>query len=395
MPLIEREAMSDEEMVDYLARCQIDPAAPRSSIETLLHAFVPAAHVHHTHPDGINVLAGTRTGAARRRVLRRGGGLDPLHPPGLHAGQAGRARGAGQPRPAARRARQARPRRLGRHAPGGLPPTIEVINQAAEFVNERAGEAALRGPGAGAPRSTRGAPHRAHPAGAARRGLERAGQGPRRRHLTPGPGVRRLVPTAATLTDIGAACPDHLVHTKRMPLWVPFDPAADDAAALRDREIAAGRTATTTRLRRAPRRRGHRRRRPRRTRRADPARRPDRRRAPTTKAAGHLARPLPPRDRGHGRRARPRRLHLAERGGELRGRVLAARALQALARAPAGRAPGQGRLRHRARRAGSAGRSSTPSRRRRLRRRRSTSTATAPPPRCRRSATTASRWPAT
>ena len=62
LPLIERDAMSDEEMVAYLARCQLDPAMPRRSIETLLHAFVPAPHVHHTHPDGINVLAGTADG---------------------------------------------------------------------------------------------------------------------------------------------------------------------------------------------------------------------------------------------------------------------------------------------------------------------------------------------
>src|SRR3954465_15032867 len=62
LPLMERDSMSDEEMVAYLARCQLDPAAPRASIETLLHAFVPAPHVHHTHPDGINVLAGTRDG---------------------------------------------------------------------------------------------------------------------------------------------------------------------------------------------------------------------------------------------------------------------------------------------------------------------------------------------
>src|ERR671914_1021377 len=62
LPLMERETMSDEDMVAYLARCQLDPAAPRASIETLLHAFVPAAHVHHTHPDAINVLAGTRDG---------------------------------------------------------------------------------------------------------------------------------------------------------------------------------------------------------------------------------------------------------------------------------------------------------------------------------------------
>ena len=54
--------MSDEEMVAHLVRCQFDPAMPRPSIETLLHAFVPAAHVHHTHPDGINILAGSEHG---------------------------------------------------------------------------------------------------------------------------------------------------------------------------------------------------------------------------------------------------------------------------------------------------------------------------------------------
>src|SRR5918998_4107554 len=40
LPLIERDSMSDEEMVAYLSRCQLDPAMPRCSIETLLHAFV-------------------------------------------------------------------------------------------------------------------------------------------------------------------------------------------------------------------------------------------------------------------------------------------------------------------------------------------------------------------
>lgn len=38
-PLFEREEMSDEEMVAYLANCMIDAKHPRASIETLLHAF--------------------------------------------------------------------------------------------------------------------------------------------------------------------------------------------------------------------------------------------------------------------------------------------------------------------------------------------------------------------
>ncbi|MGH2698138.1 MAG: class II aldolase/adducin family protein, partial [Actinomycetota bacterium] len=55
-PLFEREKMSDEDMVAYLALCQTGPTMPRSSIETLLHAFVPFDHVDHTHPDATNMI---------------------------------------------------------------------------------------------------------------------------------------------------------------------------------------------------------------------------------------------------------------------------------------------------------------------------------------------------
>src|SRR5919108_2592354 len=49
LPLLERERMSDTEMVAYLAHCFYEPGRPRPSIETLLHAFLPAAEVDHTH----------------------------------------------------------------------------------------------------------------------------------------------------------------------------------------------------------------------------------------------------------------------------------------------------------------------------------------------------------
>ncbi len=52
-PLIKRDQMPDEEMVDYLSHCMIDSKHPRPSIETLLHAFLPYKHVDHTHPDAI------------------------------------------------------------------------------------------------------------------------------------------------------------------------------------------------------------------------------------------------------------------------------------------------------------------------------------------------------
>src|SRR5262245_8123552 len=57
LPLRERAALSDDEMLAYLARCMVEPDAPRPSVETLLHAFLPAAHVDHVHADAICALA--------------------------------------------------------------------------------------------------------------------------------------------------------------------------------------------------------------------------------------------------------------------------------------------------------------------------------------------------
>ncbi len=68
-PLFEREAMTDEEMVDYLNRTAFEPGRPRQSIETLLHAFIPHKHVDHTHPDSVISLACAPDGEAAARDL--------------------------------------------------------------------------------------------------------------------------------------------------------------------------------------------------------------------------------------------------------------------------------------------------------------------------------------
>src|SRR6202165_2982011 len=57
LPLLERERMSDAEMVDYLAHCFYEPGRPRPSIETLLHGFLPFTHIDHTHADATNYFA--------------------------------------------------------------------------------------------------------------------------------------------------------------------------------------------------------------------------------------------------------------------------------------------------------------------------------------------------
>jgi rhamnose utilization protein RhaD (predicted bifunctional aldolase and dehydrogenase) len=114
--------------------------------------------------------------------------------------------------------------------------TIEVINQAVEFVNARtAGAQRFEGP-AGEPLD-----------GARRRELLRAvlpalrGAVSSERHkvvvVDTSPRALEFVSSRAAgeLTGVGAACPDHLVHTKRVPLWIPFDPATEDAGTLAER----------------------------------------------------------------------------------------------------------------------------------------------------------------
>lgn len=48
--------LDDDTMVDYVTRALVDPTSRRPSIETLLHAFLPAKHIDHVHADAICAL---------------------------------------------------------------------------------------------------------------------------------------------------------------------------------------------------------------------------------------------------------------------------------------------------------------------------------------------------
>lgn len=63
-PLFDFEEMTDEEMVAHLAKVQFEPGRPRQSIEALLHGFTPHPHVDHSHPDAIISIASTPDPAA-------------------------------------------------------------------------------------------------------------------------------------------------------------------------------------------------------------------------------------------------------------------------------------------------------------------------------------------
>jgi rhamnulose-1-phosphate aldolase/alcohol dehydrogenase len=248
LPLEERDEMSDEEMVAYLASCQLTPTMPRGSIETLLHAFVPYAHVDHTHPDAINMICCSEGGEelAAECFGEEAVWIDYIRPGFTLSKQVGE---AVRSNPNARFVLLAKHGLVtwGETHEESYSRTIEAINRAAEFVTSRAAE-----PFGG--RAVEPPPLEQREALLAEvlptlRGALSSGGGesPETGQLQVSHKILRLDHTtedvlevvcgrdSKELSQVGAACPDHLVRTKVKPLWVDFDPQTEAAEDLKTR----------------------------------------------------------------------------------------------------------------------------------------------------------------
>lgn len=233
LPLIERGDMSDEEMVDYLARTLTDPRAPRPSIETLLHAFIPAAAVFHSHADAILQLINNADphaalddalGGVLRIPYRRPGFLlskevgeavraEP-DAPGLVLLNHGLVTWGSTPEEAYRRHLELVDRARA---------YVDARDPAAVFVAEdryRLSDDARRAAAAALAPVIRGA------LSAERRVILRYCDAPEVLAFT---GSAR----GRSASAAGAATPDHILTTKVHPLWVDVDDPADTEAVAR------------------------------------------------------------------------------------------------------------------------------------------------------------------
>jgi len=229
--LFEREAMSDEEMVDYLVRTMLHPSMPRPSIETLMHAFIPYPHVDHTHPDAIVTLCNLAEG---KEIVREIFGdevfwVDYVRPGFSMAKQVGLA---------VRSRPELKGVFLGNHGlvtwgtthRESYENTIALINRAQAYIDAAVSRKPVLG----------GVKYRALEAEAASQLLAqilpvlRGAASKYERvilHVDRSEPILELVNSEAgkELALTGSACPDHLVHTKHYPLWLDFDPGRDDA----------------------------------------------------------------------------------------------------------------------------------------------------------------------
>ena len=229
--LLERDDMGDEEMVAYLAHALQEPGGVRPSIETLLHGFVSAHAVVHTHADAVVSLTNNDRAAD---VLAGVYGKDVIaldyRRPGFKISREVADAIVANP--------QARALLLSKHGTitwgatvrEAYEATVELITRAEDAIAER-----QRG------RRIFGGPRVAVAEPPARRAsaldlLPRLrGRLSRARRVIVGfddtDAVTEFVSSveASAVSQVGPATPDHTIYTKRVPCFVDLADAADTA----------------------------------------------------------------------------------------------------------------------------------------------------------------------
>lgn len=225
-PLIERDDMTDADMVEYLSHCMIDSKHPRMSIETLLHAFLPFKHVDHTHPDAIISLCCADNGKeVANEIFGDRFVWVPYERPGFTLSKM-IAKGV-KNNPQAELVLMEKHGLVtwGETSKEAYEKTISIITEAEEFIKSRQHEEDAFG----------GQAFDSLPEAERKKVLAsimpviRGAVGEEKKMLLTFDDADDVLQflnskNAAALSQVGAACPDHLVHTKMKPLYINWDP---------------------------------------------------------------------------------------------------------------------------------------------------------------------------
>ncbi|KAA6443701.1 bifunctional aldolase/short-chain dehydrogenase [Bacillus atrophaeus] len=233
-PLIEREEMTDEEMVEYLAHCMIDSKHPRPSIETLLHAFLPYQHIDHTHPDAIISICCADNGKQIAKDIYGNRFVwVPYVRPGFTLSKMIAEGVANNPHAELVLMEKHGLVTWGNTSAESYEKTISIINEAERYINKRIEEKNAFG---GERYESLQAEERRQFLAKIMPVIRGAVSSEKKMILSydDADDVLQFVNSvkAPELSQIGAACPDHLVHTKRVPLYVDWNPQEQDIDAL-------------------------------------------------------------------------------------------------------------------------------------------------------------------
>ena len=217
----------EDEMVGLLSHCTFDLNPRAASIDTPLHAFLPAAHVDHVHPDAaIAIAASGRAEDLTREIFGGEIGFLPWQRPGFDLGLKLEAVAKSDPKLVGIM--------LGGHglftwgdsAENCYLTTLRIIQKAADWLAANSRQPAFEG----AVVEALPPPERAAVAaelmplirGRISAGTYKVG------HFSDSEAVLEFVNSRAltTLAPLGTSCPDHFLRTKIRPLVLPFHPEA-------------------------------------------------------------------------------------------------------------------------------------------------------------------------
>lgn len=224
-PLYEREIMTDEEMVAYLGHCMLDSTQPRASIETLLHAFLPYKNVDHTHPDAIISICCADNGKEIAKELFGDRFVwVPYIRPGFDLSKLIAKSVLENPNAELVLMEKHGLVTWGNTAEESYAQTIKIIQEAEDYISSKLNEETLFG---GQKYTNATEESRKNILKETLPIIRGAVSEEKKAILSVdcSDAILQFVNSqnAHSLSSIGAACPDHLVHTKMKPLFIDFD----------------------------------------------------------------------------------------------------------------------------------------------------------------------------
>lgn len=227
--LCARDEMSDEEMVRYLANCMIDASHPRASIETLLHAFLPFKHVDHTHPDAIISICCAHNGKdIAKEIFGDRFVWVPYIRPGFALSKMIAKSVAEHPQAELVLMEKHGLVTWGNTAEDSYYRTIAIIEEAERYIHSKINEVTTFG----GEKFTPVEPKKRDEILTEILPIVRGSISTLKKSLLSvdcSDTVLQFVNSnnVKQLAAVGAACPDHLVHTKMTPLFIDYNPVQD------------------------------------------------------------------------------------------------------------------------------------------------------------------------
>jgi len=236
---------AEDDMVTACNHCTFNLNPRASSIDTPLHSFLPGRHVDHMHPNAIIAIAASkRCEELTREIFGDEMAYMPWMRPGFELGLA--------MQEIARNNSKIKAIMMGQHGFISWDDdpkqcylrTLEFIEQASQFIEKKHTESGGDAKAFGSAKFQTLAPEKRNEVFAAILPWLRGQVSQQKRFIATVQDDEKILrfvnsADAPRLAELGTSCPDHFLRTKIKPLYVAWNPPAEDLAALK-KKLAAG-----------------------------------------------------------------------------------------------------------------------------------------------------------